>query len=226
MPGAGKSTLAAPLAAGLGFALLGKDRIKETLHEALGSPPADQVRLDGLGSERPWPERPWPERPWTKWLGGAAMELIWALAADAPAVVLEANFRPRSEYERGRITALGGQLVEVYCDCPIDLATARYNGRAATRHPVHVVDTLTAELAAEFDQPVGLGELVVVDTSGPVDVGVVVDEVLARFEGSGVAGSGVAGSGVAGSGVAASGLAASGRAVLDADLAGLGESSP
>ncbi len=211
VPGAGKSTLAGPLAAGLGFALLGKDRIKETLHEALGSPPADQVRLDGLGSERPW-----PERPWTKWLGGAAMELIWALAADAPAVVLEANFRPRSEYERGRITALGGQLVEVYCDCPIDLATARYNGRAATRHPVHVVDTLTAELAAEFDQPVGLGELVVVDTSGPVDVGVVVDEVLARFEGSGVAGSGVAGSGVAGSG----------RAVLDADLAGLGESSP
>src|SRR6185437_10426899 len=87
VPGAGKSTLAGPLAAGLGFALLGKDRIKETLHDALSAPEAD-----GL----------WSGRQWTKWLGGAAMELLWTLAADAPAVVLEANFRPRSEYERDR----------------------------------------------------------------------------------------------------------------------------
>lgn len=64
------------------------------------------------------------------------------------------------------------------------LATARYNGRAATRHPVHVVDTMSAELAAEFDQPIGLGELVVVDTSVPVDVARVVDKVLARFPAS------------------------------------------
>lgn len=183
-PGAGKSTLAGPLAAGLGFALLGKDRIKETLHDALGGPPVD--------------------RPWSRRLGGAAMELIWALAADAPAVVLEANFRPHSEYERDRIAGLGGLVVEVYCDCPIQLATARYNGRAANRHPVHVVDTLSAELAAEFDRPIGLGELVVVDTSGPVDVAWVVDEVLARFSGSG----------------------SWAERVADADLADLGESSP
>jgi predicted kinase len=163
-PGAGKSALAGPLAAGLGFALLGKDRIKETLHDALGAPEAD--------------------RPWSRWLGGAAMELIWALAADAPAVVLEANFRPHSEYERRQITGLGGRIVEVYCSCPIQLATERYNGRAATRHPVHVVDTMSAELAAEFDQPIGLGELVVVDTSVPVDVARVVNEVLARFPAS------------------------------------------
>jgi predicted kinase len=176
-PGAGKSTLAGPLAAGLGFALLGKDRIKETLHDALGAPEAD--------------------RPWSRWLGGAAMELLWALAADAPAVVLEANFRPRSEYERGRILGLGGLVVEVHCSCPEPLATARYNSRAASRHPVHVVDTMSAGFAAEFDGPVGLGELVGVDTSAPVDVAGVVAEVLARFE-----------------------------RVSRADLAGLGESSP
>jgi predicted kinase len=199
VPGAGKSTLAGPLAAGLGFALLGKDRIKETLHDALGAPPADRP---WSGTQRSSTQR--SGRPWTKWLGGAAMELIWALAADAPAVVLEANFRPRSEYERGRITGLGGQVVEVYCDCPIQLAIARYNGRAASRHPVHVVDTLSEELAAEFDRPIGLGELVVVDTSGPVDVALVIDEVLARFSGSG-------------------GCA---ERAADADLAGLGESSP
>jgi hypothetical protein len=129
------------------------------------------------------------------------MELIWALGADAPAVVLEANFRPRSEYERGRIAALGGLVVEVYCDCPIQVATSRYNMRGPTRHPVHVVDTMSAELAAELDQPIGAGELVVVDTSVPVDVAGVVAEVRARFER----------------------LA---DRVPHADLAGLGESAP
>jgi predicted kinase len=76
-PGSGKTSLAVPLAAALGYALLAKDRIKETLHDALGAPE--------------------PDRAWSRRLGGAAMELLWALAADAPAVVIEANFRPRSE---------------------------------------------------------------------------------------------------------------------------------
>jgi len=62
-PGAGKTTIAGPLAAGLGFALLAKDRIKETLHDALGQ----QADL-----------------AWSQRLGGASMELLWALAADAP----------------------------------------------------------------------------------------------------------------------------------------------
>jgi len=37
-PGTGKTTLAGPLAAELGFALIAKDVIKETLHDALGAP--------------------------------------------------------------------------------------------------------------------------------------------------------------------------------------------
>jgi len=70
-PGSGKTSLAVPLAAALGYALLAKDRIKETLHDAFGAPG--------------------PDRAWSRRLGGAAMELLWALAADAPAVVIEAN---------------------------------------------------------------------------------------------------------------------------------------
>jgi len=73
-PGAGKTSLAVPLAAELGFALVCKDRIKETLHDALGAPP--------------------PDLAWSRRLGAAAMELLWTLAADAPSVVVEANFRP------------------------------------------------------------------------------------------------------------------------------------
>jgi predicted kinase len=37
-PGSGKTSLAVPLAAELGYPLLAKDRIKETLHDALGAP--------------------------------------------------------------------------------------------------------------------------------------------------------------------------------------------
>jgi predicted kinase len=66
-PWSGKTSLAGPPAAELGYALLCKDRIKETLHDALGAPV--------------------PDLAWSRRLGGAAMELLWALAADAPDVV-------------------------------------------------------------------------------------------------------------------------------------------
>ena len=147
-PGAGKTTLALPLAAELGYALLSKDLIKETLHDALGAPG--------------------PDPAWSRQLGGAAMELLWTLAARSPDVVIEANFRPHSDYERAKLTALGGHPVEVHCDCPAELATARYRTRA--RHPVHHMSHASVEALAEWDRPVGIGTLVTVDTTAPVDV--------------------------------------------------------
>lgn len=149
-PGAGKTTLARPLAAELGFALLGKDRIKETLCDGLGVGTVDLAL--------------------SRQLGAAAMELLWALAADAPDVVLEANFPPRSDYVRAKISGLGGRLVEVHCHCPAELAMARYSARELASHRVHVVKALTARTLAGFDRPVGLGELVSVSTAGPVDM--------------------------------------------------------
>ena len=150
-PGAGKTSLAGPLAAELGYALITKDTIKETLHDALGAPDADLA--------------------WSRRLGGAAMELLWTLAARAPDVVIEANFRPYSAYERGRLVALGGLPVEVHCSCPAELASARYNARPT--HPVHVINSLPVAAMAEYDRPVGIGGLVVVDTTGPFDVAAV-----------------------------------------------------
>jgi predicted kinase len=160
-PGSGKTSLAVPLAAELGFALLCKDRIKETLHDGLGAPA--------------------PDLAWSRRLGGAAMELLWALAADAPAVVLEANFRPHNACERGRISALSARPVEVNCVCPPELAARRYAERAATCHPVHVVTSLPAELLAEFDRPVGIGEVITVDTTAQVDVAALADRVRASL---------------------------------------------
>jgi predicted kinase len=164
-PGAGKSTLAAPLAAELGFALLTKDRIKETLHNAL-APGAQRPGLLDAGGLAAGPV----SLAWSQWLGGASMELLWTLAGDMPDVVLEANFRPRMAYERGRIMALDAAVVEVNCSCPPDVAADRYNARAAARHPVHVVARLTPEQLAEYDRPIGIGQLISADTSGPVDV--------------------------------------------------------
>jgi hypothetical protein len=67
-----RPTIARPLAAELGFPLFAKDAIKERIHDVAGEPgPAD------LG--------------WSRRLGAAAMELLWLLAADAPACVLEAE---------------------------------------------------------------------------------------------------------------------------------------
>jgi predicted kinase len=162
-PGSGKTTLAGPLAAELGYALITKDTIKETLHDALGAPEADLA--------------------WSRRLGGASMELLWTLAARAPEVVIEANFRPCSEFERDRLSALAGldgsgeppaqarRTVEVHCACPPEIASARYNARAT--HPVHVIKTLPVSAMAEYDRPVGIGALITVDTTRPVDVAAV-----------------------------------------------------
>lgn len=153
-PGAGKTSLAVPLAAELRFSLVSKDRIKETLHDALhhalGAPP--------------------PDLAWSRQLGAAAMELLWALAADAPSVVVEANFRPHHAYQRQKLAALAEYPVEVYCQCDPQLAARRYDDRAATSHPVHVIASVPPEVRAEYDQPVGIGRLVTVNTANHVDI--------------------------------------------------------
>jgi predicted kinase len=160
-PGAGKSTLAGPLAERLNLPLIGKDHIKETLHDHILA-----------GAER---------AAWSKILGGASMELLWKLAGLAPAAVLEANFRPRSDYERGKLAALSAPLVEVYCRCPPQLAAERYAARHVVRHPTHVSGEVTLEYLAQFDRPFALGPVIEVDTRAPVDVDRLAQQVEAAF---------------------------------------------
>ena len=170
MPGAGKTSLARPLAQALGFTLVCKDELKETLFDHLPATEGPDSLI-------------WPRR-----LGGAAMELLWRLAAHAPAAVLEANFRPRSHYERAKLTALEASIVEVHCRCPADLAIARYNARAATptRHAVHYTAIDPGDIAtfaAEFEGPIDLFPVLEVDTTVLVDVADVARRVLALFGG-------------------------------------------
>jgi predicted kinase len=156
-PGSGKSTLAAGLAPALHVHLLSKDLIKETLWDTFDPPAGD--------------------REWSRRLGAAAMEVLWTLAALSPYALLEANFRPHSEHERARLAALSARIVEVHCWCPPEVATLRFEPRAAEHdhHPAHVAATLDPALLDEFDQPLGLGPVIRIDTTLPVDI-----EALAR----------------------------------------------
>jgi predicted kinase len=169
-PAAGKSTIAGPLAAELGFALIAKDRIKETLHDALG-------QVAGADTDLAWSQR----------LGAAAMELLWALALDAPAVVLEANFYPGDARVDARLSALGTVPVEVYCQCPIGECMRRYAERAHSRHPVHVdgPERNVTETFARSARPIGRGPVITVDTTRPVDIEVVAAD-IERLLGAGL----------------------------------------
>ena len=159
-PGAGKTTLARPLAAALGFPLFSKDDIKEALFDVLGHLDADPFAS-------------------SKRIGGAAMELLWRLAEAAPCVVLEANFRPRSDLERSRLRTLTASPVEVYCRLPAELAAARYARRGAldTHHEVHVARSLPLSSFDEFQEPLALGPVIEVDTSTAIDVAALAAEV-------------------------------------------------
>ena len=149
-PASGKSTLAETLALALGFALLSKDTIKEALFDALQGPAGDAA--------------------YSKRLSDVAMDVLFALAARCPRVVLDANFKPQDPHQRERLAALEGTMVEVHCRCDPEIAMRRYAERADTRHPAHALKELTPELIARHDRPTGFGAAIEVDTGGPVDV--------------------------------------------------------
>ena len=102
-------------------------------------------------------------------LSRAAMEMLWSLAPCCPKVILEANFRPKSEHERGRLSALHGRKLEVHCHCSPEEAARRFRERATIvrQHPAHTMKMLSAELLEEFDRPFGLYPVIDIDTECP-----------------------------------------------------------
>jgi hypothetical protein len=98
--------------------------------------------------------------------------------------VLEANFRPNSPYERRRIAELCERPVEVYCACPADEAARRYAARNASpaHHIVHPMRELAPDFLAEFNRPVGIGHVIEVDTTTPVDIPALAQQVRAAFD--------------------------------------------
>lgn len=151
-PGAGKSTLAAPLAKALGFPLLSKDVIKETLFDSIGDFHHDIVATSDA-------------------LDPAAMSLLWRLAADSLQVVMEANFKPGTDHE-ANIRSLSDRPVEIYCRVAPEVAFTRYNqrGQRPDRHRVHYTRKTSYELLGQYQEPLRLGPVIEIDTTQTVDV--------------------------------------------------------
>jgi predicted kinase len=144
-PGSGKTTLARGLAAELGFAYLGKDEVKEALMDVLGAP------ADVIESRR---------------LGRAATVALLRVARDCPAAVVDSTW---FDYTGELVRQIGGAFVEVRCVVPVPVARQRYGDRVRDlRHLDGQREE--SELWGEPVAPLGVGPLIEVDTSGPVDV--------------------------------------------------------
>jgi predicted kinase len=164
-PAAGKTTIARPLAERLSFALLTKDDIKETLFTAMNGVPGDEE--------------------FSRRIGSAAMELLWSLAPHCPALVLEANFRTQSQYERDQVARLltKSEIVEVYCRIPREEASRRFAERARQQrhHPAHVLAEMSPERMTDYEEPFALSIVIEVDTQNPVNVEALAKQIQAAW---------------------------------------------
>jgi predicted kinase len=155
-PGSGKSTLARDLAPRLGLPLFMKDTIKEAMGDVL----------------------PAPDMAASKQLGAATMEVLLALARDNVGAVLESTWH--REFALEQLAKLPSPIVEAYCDVPPEVARDRYVAR--TRHPVHFDKEQGDNLQGWIDrhpQYVGGGwPLITVDTTRPVDLDALVEQIL------------------------------------------------
>jgi predicted kinase len=157
-PGAGKTTLAEPLAVELGLPLIAKDPIKEALMTSLGTPRSVEE---------------------SRAMGGAAVRALLAVAATTRGAVLESTFYPETI---GALRTLSGRFVEVRCSVPREVALTRY--RARKRHPGHFETARTDEelWSPDLLEPLGLGPVIVVDTTTPVAVPALAAQVNAVFD--------------------------------------------
>jgi hypothetical protein len=134
--------------------LLSKDVIKESVADVLGT-----------GDEE-----------WSRKVGEAAFEVLYAVARDMPAAVLESHWTAVS---RPGLLSLARPMLEVHCTCDDDVLRARLEARASTdRHPIHrdvirpdVIDEIVGDPEGE---PVGVGPLLEVDTTADIELATIV----------------------------------------------------
>jgi predicted kinase len=153
-PASGKSTLAPALATALDLPLLAKDVIKDVLVEVLGA----------------------PDLPRSRELGGAAVRVLLAVARTAGRGVLDSVWHDDA---RAPLTALPGSIVEVFCRCDPALLRARFDDRSRRDSGYFDAERTADERWNEqVGRPLAGGWPVIeVDTTGPVDVAAVAEQV-------------------------------------------------
>jgi len=159
VPAAGKSTVAAGLAAKSALPLFDKDRFLETMFS--GDTPRDPDERRTLSNQ-------------------ADRELEIAVRESSEAIIASWWRHPRSTADSGTPTLwlreLRGALVEVYCDCATEVAVDRFRERK--RHPGHMDERWSNEgLVAQLREaaqlgPLNVGALVTVNSENPVDFSV------------------------------------------------------
>jgi len=163
LPGSGKSTVAGQLAVLLGLPLISKDAIKEALWDVLGEAEPAEHRGDA----------------WRRLLGAAARAAMWRLLADAVGgAVVDDNLLADDGAQAARaVQHPGFDVHEVWCAVPIDQARRRFESRVRP-HPVHRAVTDTDWLRWEpLARPLGIGQVHRVDTSTPVDVTALAEQI-------------------------------------------------
>jgi len=144
-PASGKTTLARALATELRTTYLSKDDVKEALMDALGAPSTVEE---------------------SRRLGAAAVAAVLSVARDCPGAVIDSTWFPYAEPLARR---LPGPVVEVRCRVAPELARQRFHARVRdARHLDHL--RTEDELWGAEVSALGLGPLLGVDTSSPVDV--------------------------------------------------------
>ncbi|CAL9478254.1 hypothetical protein SUDANB178_02947 [Streptomyces sp. enrichment culture] len=160
LPASGKSTLSYRLADELGWPVIDKDAILETLFDSLG-----------VG-----------DHTWRHRLSRAGDDVLFTIAARATHAVLDNWWHHDTAPERLR--QLDARLIEIFCDCDPAVAAERFLRR--TRHPGHLDPRLTPEQVAErvatiratYPGPLRLGgPLLTIDTSRPLDIPALVKDV-------------------------------------------------
>lgn len=144
-PGAGKTTLSRALAAELNAPYLSKDEVKEALMDAMGVPPTVEASRD---------------------LGGAAVFALLRGARGCRAAVIDSTWYP---YSMPLVQDLPGRKVEVRCRLPLSVVRERYASRQRDERHLDALRTET-ELWGEEVLPLGVGPLLEIDTTSPVDV--------------------------------------------------------
>ena len=164
LPASGKSTVGRLLSERLSLPLIDKDAILEVLFDSLGCP--DRIERSRLSR--------------------ASDEVLYTLAEASPAAIL-VNWWDHDS-SPSRLRGIASSVVEIFCDCPVDVAAARFESR--DRHPGHhdphrspqEIEEGVQRMRASFRGPLGVGDLIRVDTDGVLDADLVTGRVRSALD--------------------------------------------